>query len=614
MYATQSIGEVTSYGPVVVDTTSALFLGAKVGSNNTAELSAIGELFLWLLQYAPPSAKVTINFDSKYAANVARGKWAPKTNLALASCVRNIWESIRTRFKVTWKWVKGHTGVWGNEKADEAATLGLHGTNKVGRWGEAPSPDMLYATAFMPPLTVIPATRDSLSNEAADIASALVSAARKFVPHAPSRPKSPWISGHTLSLIDQQKTAIRSRDQEQLADLYKQIRKSARADKRAYSKEQFKLAAEQGEKAAFTAVRRARKGFSPSTTKVVYAGRTYSAHEVHEGLAEYLAQDPWAPSDTSPESLDFLRNAPPLHAQADMPETPFSPAEFDKALSSMKDGKAAGADLATHEMLKNMDERNRASVRNFINKCWLAGNFPRPWRKAIVADIYKGGGKLQSDPASYRPISLLSALYKLYARLLQSRIADSIDDRLRDRQYGFRKRRSYADPVHIVRRVQELYESTHSPLYLVFLDWKQAFDRLSREGLVSSLRRIGFSDHYLKVIEGMYEDPRFSVRDSHGTSKEHKQSSGIRQGCPLSPYLFVIFMSVFMHDVEQEYVRRHDHPPRVHTVTDPLFDLEYADDVLLMTKTRQQMQSLLDIVELYAGHYSMRLNLSLIHI
>ena len=50
----------------------------------------------------------------------------------------------------------------------------------------------------------------------------------------------------------------------------------------------------------------------------------------------------------------------------------------------MQDGKAAGDDEVTHEMLKGLDPDNRKSVRQFINRCWATKTFPDAWRKALV--------------------------------------------------------------------------------------------------------------------------------------------------------------------------------------------------------------------------------------
>ena len=81
-----------------------------------------------------------------------------------------------------------------------------------------------------------------------------------------------------------------------------------------------------------------------------------------------------------------------------------------------------------------MSESNRESVRGFLNKVWFSGWFPDHWQKALVAEFHKGNKKPLDDLASYRPISLLSVIYKMYARLIQVRLAAGIDSRIRNRQ------------------------------------------------------------------------------------------------------------------------------------------------------------------------------------
>ena len=599
----QGLPDITSYAKVDVDCLSQFNLGASSRTNNTAELSAIIELFLWLLEYASPMSLVVITYDSKYAANIARGKWSPSSNKKIAALARSMWERVRIRFEVQWVWVKGHSGDSGNEAADRAADLGRNSCAHEGRFGLEYAGPFLYAACLPePPPDFLPG--ESLSNEAKQLSRALTAAAGASIPVRPSRPRNKWISRGTLALMEEQREAVSAGDQVKLTELYASIRKSVRRDKRVYAREQFRVAAAAGEKEAFAELRRKRGGFPSSTTKLVYAGKTFAAEQIPNGLATYLEEVPWA--SPPPSAIPPVR--PPRFPPALLDESPFSPEELDGVIAAMKPGRQGGEDKATHEMLRSLDERNRASVRTFINKVWLSGSFPDPWRKAVVAEIFKGGGKDITNPASYRPISLLSVIYKLYARLVQVRLAQGIDHRIRDRQYGFRKGRSTGDPIHIVRRVQELFESTSSPLYLLFLDWQQAFDRLSREGLLSALRRIGCTPHYVKVIESMYAHTSFVVRTPSGCSTEHCQHSGIRQGCPLSPYLFVVFMSVFMDDIEDRYVEEHGTPPRVHTAQDPLFDLEYADDVVLLTRTRAQLQRLLSMIEEEASLYAMRLN------
>ena len=142
--------------------------------------------------------------------------------------------------------------------------------------------------------------------------------------------------------------------------------------------------------------------------------------------------------------------------------------------------------------------------------------------------------------------------------------------------------------------LQELFESTSTPLYLLFLDWQQAFDRLSREGLLSALRRIGCTPHFLEVIGSIYQDPKFVVRTSQGTSQEYAEGSGIRQGCPLSPYLFLIVMTALFHDIHT----LHQLPLSKHRPTATTFDeVLFADDTVLLTRESHQMHTLLQDFE-----------------
>ena len=94
-----------------------------------------------------------------------------------------------------------------------------------------------------------------------------------------------------------------------------------------------------------------------------------------------------------------------------------------------------------------------------------------------MVHIYKKGNT--SDLSNYRPISLLNTMYKLFASIVQNRLANGIDQHMHGTQYGFRKARSTQQAIHIIRRVMEGGESTTNKLLLVLLDWEKAFDKLT---------------------------------------------------------------------------------------------------------------------------------------
>ena len=191
--------------------------------------------------------------------------------------------------------------------------------------------------------------------------------------------------------------------------------------------------------------------------------------------------------------------------------------------------------------------------------------------------------------------------------MLQARLANIHDPNLRHTQYGFRADRSTAQPLFILRRAMEWSDQASISLYLLFLDWKQAFDSIDHNAMLEGLRRFGLSRSSLKLIHTLYTDATFYTEGPLGEVAKGRVGAGVRQGCPLSPYLFVIVLSVLLADVD-EYLRRNGTPTNTWSVNSPTFDLEYADDTLLISLTTTQMQSFLNALESQAEFYGMSLN------
>ena len=97
---------------------------------------------------------------------------------------------------------------------------------------------------------------------------------------------------------------------------------------------------------------------------------------------------------------------------------------------------------------------------------------------------------------------------------------------------------------------------TNHTLQLLFLDWKQAFDSLDHTAMLEALRRSGLSNRMLSAIASIYDGPVFYVKGFQDHTAAGKVGAGIRQGCPPSPYLFIIVLSVILSDMDSDLLKQ----------------------------------------------------------
>ena len=128
------------FGPVVLDKAFPFYMNAIVGSNNTAELTAIGEALLWIRDYGQSySGGAVIRYDSEYAAKSIQGIFNGKKNLELITYIRNVLQEVLAGGReLHWEHVKGHSGDEMNDRADYLAGLGARGAfccTELSRYG-----------------------------------------------------------------------------------------------------------------------------------------------------------------------------------------------------------------------------------------------------------------------------------------------------------------------------------------------------------------------------------------------------------------------------------------------------------------------------------------------
>ena len=419
--------------------------------------------------------------------------------------------------------------------------------------------------------------------------------AAECLPKLCRKARRPWISNITLQQISDRDAARAQHNYELEKELTKNIRTAVKKDRTQWLNNMLATG-------DWKEIRKLRKGFCPKQ------GRLKDGHEVVESnlradvLAKHFETVQWCNRVTTEPNGDRLGPLLPVSQENITAE------EVITAAKALKNRKAMGGDNMPAEFWKTICVQDSLTCQWAVCLCnmvWCNGHVPDEWHEAVVSAIFKKG-----DPAScenYRPISLLAIGYKLFATILLRRLKDAgADARIWPTQFGFRAGRGCADALFVARRLlEQTYAAKGGSLAFLALDWAKAFDSIAPDGLIVALRRFGIPDGFCSIIRAIYSGRKFVVRDAGHTSEPRPQHFGISQGCPLSPFLFSIVMTVLLFDasakLEMEVETRQ---PCVL----PINELVYADDTLVVAADPYRAETHMRCIEAMGMNYGLRLN------
>ena len=150
-------------------------------------------------------------------------------------------------------------------------------------------------------------------------------------------------------------------------------------------------------------------------------------------------------------------------------------------------------------------------------------------------------------------------------------------------------------------------EDKEGSLYVLLLDWSKALDRVKPQALIVALQRFGVPPDMVRMIGAIYDQRTFHTCDFQHESRDHGQTAGIAQGCPLSPYLFIIMMSVVARDVQESLLASEGAARQKRYIVSR--DTYYADDTTLVSSTRTGIEKHLALVAAAGRQYGLELNL-----
>lgn len=276
-------------------------------------------------------------------------------------------------------------------------------------------------------------------------------------------------------------------------------------------------------------------------------------------------------------------------------------AEICEAIKSLKKNKSPGTDNISPELL-TIDATTSAQLLSpIISKFWCTELLPEEIAEGMIINLPKKGDLTARK--NWRGITLLSMINKVIAHILNKRLSTTLLPELRKEQAGFRAHKSCVDHVNSLRVIIEQSVEWRSPLYLTFIDFEKAFDSLNHSAIWNALECKGVPAKLIRLIKGLYTNATCRVLHEKLLSDKINIQSGVRQGCVLSPLLFNCVLDVVMNKATSH--RR----GITWGLQGRLEDLDYADDICLLTHTFSDMQSKLSLVQETASYVGLKINI-----
>jgi len=239
-------------------------------------------------------------------------------------------------------------------------------------------------------------------------------------------------------------------------------------------------------------------------------------------------------------------------------------------------------------------------LTNVFNTIWQKEDVPGDWRQGVILPLPKKD--CLSDCNNWRGITLMSVPGKTFRTVLLNRLNTEVDRLLREEQARFRHGRSCSEQIFTLRNIVEQCSEFQTPLFVNYVDFKKAFDSIRRESLWKILKLYGIPDKFINIFKSMYHHSNCCVKTRNGLTSLFDVITGVRQSCVLSPLLFLICI---------DYVMRKalSHPEfRIPWGRGKLTDLDFADDVALLSHFTTTLQQMTDSLKTSADMVGLRIS------
>lgn len=300
---------------------------------------------------------------------------------------------------------------------------------------------------------------------------------------------------------------------------------------------------------------------------------------------------------------DENRDEPEIHPEDPMAGPQILESEVKSAIRRARNCKAPGADDIPVEQLKLLDDESVRLLTALFNRVYQTGQIPSEWTRSIFVPLPKKCKP--SGCGDYRLISLMSHTLKILLRVIQNRIQARCEEIISDAQFGFRGGLGTREALFCMNVLLQKCREFQKPVFVCFIDFEKAFDRVRHVRLIETLQRMEIEDRDILLLKNLYWNQSAIVRvDDNSETDCVPIERGVRQGCVLSPILFNVYSEMIFNDALQNRTEG------VRIGEEIINNIRYADDTAILAESIEDLQQLVYAVDAACTRGGLAINIA----
>lgn len=323
---------------------------------------------------------------------------------------------------------------------------------------------------------------------------------------------------------------------------------------------------------------------------------------------ENLYKEPKENSQIQNDSAKFVEGleVPKLSTEeADLCEDDLSAAEILKALKTMKNGSSPGTDGIPVEFYKFFWNDIKEPLLACFKYSLEANDLAYSQKRGVISLIPKSNELDREEISNWRPITLTNVDYKILTKALAFRLRLVIHKIVSNDQKGFIKGRNASQLLREIDDIIEHEKAIESQSLIFSIDYRKAFDTISTQFLKNVFGYFGFGPAFQQWIGLILHDRKTCIKNGGHVSADFDMQRGVRQGCPISPLIFVLAVEIMSLKIKQD--------KDIKGITIGSFNTrikQYADDTTFLLKDTADLKIVIDILEQFSLCSGLTLNKS----